>query len=484
MYLRALAITAANSTSSRSFLRLQPPPSVRPWNYNMASSRSNKNTPSVSQNIADVVDTYASTAMGSSPLEYSRRSYDPVLSGRGHGDVSMSSLPSPSPYPLSDSRRANFHHPNSTHSGYLDRAQLFGRTPIQHNVRRARPPSTSNIGNIRKRSSRTPTCEWAEAGLPEPPIEASRVSLDIAEGLICTPSGITTLGVEEDTPGRFSPSARSPAENALRVQFEKGRVELARNLAWRRSSNGKSKWAGRGFDARRGGYVSPTTPTNVSEKEEEDEESEFGYVDPASVRDLLARMKEREATVRARSSFDRVQDGRNGHELRESYSDVGVPRRSKNALLANPSDPDKPLPKLPNRRVFSLVEPPPMKKPTRKRLSRASNRTDLSFSPITPAINVAPQPTRQDLDITPVSTYLSFSSFSSVTTTISQPPTLPHNRTGLTFSQAIAIIYGCMAITASHQALLGLGGDIAAMDLIGGLYGAFILGLAICIVLQ
>ncbi|KAI4925209.1 hypothetical protein J4E85_007086 [Alternaria conjuncta] len=436
----------------------------------MASSRSNKTTTSASRNITGIVDKYTSPALGSSPPGYSRRSYDPILSGHGHGDVSTS--PSPSLYPLSDSRRANLHQSTSTHSGYLDRAQLFGRTPIQHQ---------------RNRSSRTPTGEWAEAGLPEPPIEASRVSADNAEGLVCTPGGITTMGVEEDTPGRFSPKAKErigrkteTAEDALREQFEKGRVELARDLARRSSSKREAKWAGRGFDARRGGYVSPKTLSVASD----DEEEEFGYVVPASVRDVLARVKAREAAGRTQSPFDGSQRKRDGGRPRESYSDVGVPRRSKNALLANPSDPDKPLPKLPNRRVFSLVEPPPMKKPTRKRLSRASNRTDLSFSPITPAINVAPQPTRQDLDITPVSTYLSFSSFSSVTTTISQPPTLPHNRTGLTFSQAIAIIYGCMAITASYQALLGLGGDIAAMDLITGLYRAFLLGITVCVALQ
>ncbi|KAI4684290.1 uncharacterized protein J4E84_006278 [Alternaria hordeiaustralica] len=453
----------------------------------MANSRNNRTTPSASQNMNDVVDKYASPAMGSSLPEYSRQSYDPVLSRRGHGDVSMSS--SPSPYPLSERRRANLHQSTSTHSGYLDRAQLFGRTPIsiQHNARRARPSSTSNERNIRKRSSRTPTGEWAEAGLPEPPVEDRSVSLDVASGLICTPNGITTLDVDKNTPGRFSPKAQSPtsrktspAEDALREQFEKGRVELARNLAWRSSSNGKSRWAGRGFDTKREGYVAPKTPSVASDEEEE----EFGYVDPTSVRDVLARVKAREATGRTQLPSDDMKRGRNGQEQRERYSDVGVPRRSKNALLANPSDPDKPLPKLPNRRVFSLVEPPPMKTLTRKRPSTASGRTKLSFSPITPAINVAPQPTRQDLAITPVSTYLSFSSFSSVTTTISQPPILPHNRTGLTFSQAIAIIYGCMAITASHQALLGLGGDIAAKDLIMGLYGAFMLGLAICVVLQ
>ncbi|KAI4609846.1 uncharacterized protein J4E87_010963 [Alternaria ethzedia] len=452
----------------------------------MASSRSNKNTPSVSQNIADVVDTYASQAIGSSQAEYSRRSYDPVLSGHGHGDVSMSSSPSPSPYPLSDSRRANLHQSTSTHSGYLDRAQLFGRTPIQQNARPTRPPSTSNERNIRKRSSRTPTGDWAEAGLPEPPIEEERVGLDNAEGLICTSSGITTLGVGEGTPGRFSPSAKSPAEDALKKQFEKGRVKLARNLARRTSLNGKSKWARRSFGKHRGGYVSPKTSSTVSGGEEEEEKEEFGYVDPASVRDVLARVKAREASGRTQSPFDNMKRARNGQEQRGSYFELNVPRRSKNAHFANPSDPDKPLPKLPDRRVFSESRKPvrllpSMRTPTRKRLSRASNRSDLSFSPIIAAIDVAPQPTRQDLAITPVTTHLSFST---TTTTLSQRPTTPRNRTGLTFSQATAIIYGCMAITASHQALLGLGGDIAAMDLIIGLFGAFLLGLAICVVLK
>ncbi|KAI4647182.1 uncharacterized protein J4E79_010333 [Alternaria viburni] len=426
----------------------------------MANSRNNRTTPSASRNITDVVDQYASPGSGSSLPEYSRRSYDPVLD-----------------------------------RGYLDRAQLFGRTPIsiQHNARRARPPSTSS-SSIRKRSSRTPTGEWAEAGLPEPPIEKSRVSLDNAEGLICTPSGITTLGVEEDMPGRFSPSAREPAgskiepaEDALREQFEKGRVELARDLARRSSSNGKSKWAGRGFDARRGGYVSPKTPSVASD----DEEEEFGYVDPARVRDVLARVKAREArsgeTGHAKLLFDGSQRGRDEHEARESYFDVDIPRRSTNALFDSP-DADMALPKRPDRRVrvFSTsrqpVEALSIKTPNRQKYpSPASDRTDLSFSPIITAIDVPPQPTPQNLNITPLTIHLSFST---ITTTIAQPPTRAHNRTCLTFSQAIAIIYGCMAITASHQALLGLGGDIAAMDLIMGLYRAFFLGLAICIVLQ
>ena len=491
MYLRALAITASNSTSSRSFLRLQPPPSVRPWNYNMASSSSNRTTTSTSRNITDVVDKYASPSSGSSPPEYSRRSYGPILSGREHGGVSMASSPSPSPYPLLDSRRAAFHQSTSTDSGYLDRAQLFGRTPIQRNARRARPPSTSNIRNIRKRSSRTPTGEWAEAGLPEPPIEENRVSLDNAEGLICTPTGITTLGVGEDTPGRFSPTAQtrtgskmSPAEDALRVQFEKGRVELARNLAWRTGPNGKSKWEGSIECTHREGDVSCKTPTTVSE----DEESEFGYVDPASVRSVLERVKAREAAGRTQSLFNDSQRPEKEDGQSESYFDVDVSRRSRNALFADSLDPDLALPKLPDRivRVFSIsrqpVGPPSIEAPDRaKRPSTATDRTELSFSPIVTAIDVAPQPARPNPTVTPVTTHLTLSA---ITTTMSQPPTLPHNRPGITFSQATAIIYGCMAITASHQALLGLGGDIATLQLIIGLLGAFLLGLAICVALQ
>ena len=464
----------------------------------MASFRRNGTVPSTSWNITDVVDTYASPGSGPSPLEHSRRSYDPILNGRGHSDVNMSSSPSPSPYPLSDSRRAAFyqHQPNATDSGYLDRAQLFGRTPIQrvYNARRARPPSISN-SSIRKRSSRTPTGEWAEAGLPEPPIEASSVSLDNAEELICTPSGITTLGVGEDTPGRFSPTARSPtaqktsstprktspAEDALREQFEKGRVELARNLAWRTGPNGTSKWAGSIQDKSREGYVSPKTPTTVSGDEDEEQEEDFGYVVPASVRDVLARAKAREAAGRTQSPFDGSQRKRDGGRPRESYFDVDAPRRSKKAPFTESSDPDMALPKLSNRRVFSLVEPPPMKTPPRKRPSPASNRTELSFSPIIAAIDVAPQPAGQDLTIAPVTSHLTLST---ITTSKSQKPTPPPNYTSLTFFQATAIIYGCMAVTASHQALLGIGGDIAAIDLIIGLYKAFILGLAICIVLQ
>ncbi|KAI4636703.1 hypothetical protein J4E93_011027 [Alternaria ventricosa] len=455
----------------------------------MANSRNKRTTPSASQNLNDVVDKYASPPMGSSLPEYSRRSYDPVLSRHGHGDVSMSS--SPSPYPLSERRRANLQQSTSTHSGYLDRAQLFGRTPIsiQHNARRARPPSTSS-SSIRKRSSRTPTGEWAEAGLPEPPIEKSRVSLDNAEGLICTPSGITTLDVEEDTPGRFSPSAQIPAsrktplaEDALREQFEKGRVELARNLAWRAGPNGKSKWAGRGLGKHCEGYVSPKTPSVASDGEE----SEFGYVDPASVRDVLARVKAREASGRANSPSDHVQSVTSGNGPKDSYFDVDVPRRSKDALFRDSSDPDMALPEFPDRSVFSKSRQPAgpspiMKTSTcRKRPSPASDRTEISFSPIITAIDVAPHPTGQDLDTTPITSYLSFST---ITITISQPPTPPHKRTGLTFSQATAIIYGCMAITASHQAFLGLGGDIAAMDLIMGLYAAFLFGLAIFVIVQ
>jgi len=61
------------------------------------------------------------------------------------------------------------------------------------------------------------------AKFPERQIENSSVSFDAPSGLICTPNGITTLDVEDDTPGRFSPSAQtpisrktSPAEDALR----------------------------------------------------------------------------------------------------------------------------------------------------------------------------------------------------------------------------------------------------------------------------
>ncbi|KAI4710609.1 hypothetical protein J4E89_004197 [Alternaria sp. Ai002NY15] len=172
---------------------------------------------------------------------------------------------------------------------------------------------------------------------------------------------------------------------------------------------------------------------------------------------------------------------RNSDGPKDSYFNVDVPRRSKNALLTDSSDADMALPKLPDRSVRLLVEPPSMKTPSRrKRLSPPSDRTELEFSPIVAVIDVAPQPTRHDLDITSATNHFSLSPS---TTTISQRPTPPRNRTGLTFSQATAIIYGSMAITASHQALLGLGGDIAAMDLIMGLCGAFLLGLAICVVL-
>ena len=171
-------------------------------------------------------------------------------------------------------------------------------------------------------------------------------------------------------------------------------------------------------------------------------------MDPASVRDVLARVKARGATGRAQSAFDGSQRVRNGQELRGSYFDVDFLRRSKNAPLADSSDADMALPKLADRRVFSLVEPPPMKTSTRKRSFTTSNRAGLSFSPIITAIDVPPQPARHDLDITPITTHFTLSA---ITTTISQPPT-PQNRTGLTFFPSHSnntLLHGRNSITPS-----------------------------------
>ena len=223
--------------------------------------------------------------------------------------------------------------------------------------------------------------------------------------------------------------------------------------------------------------------------DEEEEEEEFGYVNRASVRDVLARVKAREAmggeNGRARSLFDGSQRIRNGDGPSERYFDVDVPRRSKNALFFGSSVQSGTTPTTPDAEVFATsqqpVQLPSGKTPTRERSSPVSDRTELSISPIVAAIDLAPQPTGQDLTITRATTHLSCSI---ITTTISQPPNPPHECTSLIFSQATAIIYCCMAVAASHQALLGLGGDIAAMGLIMRLYGAFHLGIVICIVLQ
>jgi len=441
----------------------------------MASSRSDQTTPS------------ALPTLGSSPPEYSRQSYDSTTNSHKQADVRLSS--SASLCTSSISRRANSHQSNSTHSGYLDRAQLFGRTPVQRYPQPIRPTS---ISCLEERPSRTARDEWIAVSFPEPRVGNNNVSLDVASGLICTPSGITTLDVEQNTPDRFSPIARtptirktSPAEVALREQFEKRTADPDTYHAWETSPNRKSKWACRTYDTHRSGLTSPKTSSVAS-----GDEPEFEYVDPPSLRDELARVKAHEAISveagRAKLLLDVLKSVRDKRDLSRSYFNMDVQRRSRNALFRSSSVAGRTTPTFLDE-VFPASQRPvnslSLKTPTHQEF-RCSFRdlSELSFSPVVTAVVVAPLLSPQNVAISPVST--TYLSLSSITTTISQRPTTPRNRAGISFAQATAIIYCCMAITASQQLLLSLSGDIAAMNLIIGLYRNFFLGNALCVVLH
>jgi hypothetical protein len=310
-------------------------------------------------------------------------------------------------------------------------------------------------------------------------MEDSSVSLDIASGLICSSSTVTTPSIERDIPHRrpFPAKLRarkiSPAETALREHFKMSRV-TPNNGHGRNTS-----WAKRIFSNRDlSNAISTPTPSVTSE----DDESEFGYVDPKtpaeSPRDILARVKAREARVIEDECANQllVQEQHVEHtaKLDDSSTDVQRPSRGASSFSCSSS--------------ISHMALAGNESPLREHRSLVGGGTEIALSSIVVVIDMAPLPSRQEVTIistqssvVPTTTQLSISA---VTTTIAQCTFAPSQSSGLTFAEANAIIYACTTFAAMRRALVGIGSDIAALDLVLDLYVGYLVAVVICMFLH
>jgi hypothetical protein len=174
----------------------------------MAGSSINQHTPSASRDMNDIIEQYSSPAASSSPAVRARQPYDSSPAEGSGLDVSLSSSPPPYGPSLTSRKPSSGHQRNMTHSGYLDRTQLFGRTdasdlpsspyPLPEAPRgtvKHKRNSRSSLGmpngmgtaysgtstalshlhtrrslvsNMRETHSQVPQDEWIEAGSPEP----------------------------------------------------------------------------------------------------------------------------------------------------------------------------------------------------------------------------------------------------------------------------------------------------------------------------
>jgi hypothetical protein len=360
----------------------------------MDGSHNLQHTPSVSRDINDIIEQYSSPAPSSSPAVRAQQPYDSSPADGGRSDVSMSS--SPPPYTPSLLKQSiSRHHRNMTNSGYLDRAQLFGRTsapdlqsspsPLPeaprstvHHKRNNRSSlrmlygmaeascssssalsslgtKRSSLSSMREKFSQAPPDEWMEAGTPEReagdhsgsfdyPAWLARGGLVPAEdgSLSCTPSvnGKSRKTVTDDgTSTKSNESGRkvSQAEMALRE------VMATHKPAPKPTHGRKTSWADRIFNRRGQEYVLATPEPAASVSTEEDP-IEFGYVAPGvtseSPRDILARTEASEAAEKERINNIEVTADHGDEEVQvldEGYVDVQRSRRSTNASVHIPS---------------------------------------------------------------------------------------------------------------------------------------------------
>jgi hypothetical protein len=352
-----LGVPATNliptTTESGSPHQLNP---IKFSNVIMDSSHNLQHTPSASRDINDIIEQYSSPAPSSSPAVRARQPYDSSPAYGRRPDVSMSS--SPPPYTPSLLKQSiSRHHHNMTNSGYLDRAQLFGRTsasglqsspsPLPEAPRNtvdhkrnnrlslrmldgmgtvySSPSSAlsslgtkhSSFSSMREKFSQAPPDEWMEAGTPEREAGDHSGSLDYpawsARGglvptedgsLSCTPSvnGKSRKTVTDDgasTKSNKSGRKVSQAEMALREVMATHKPASKPAHAVSKSAHGRRKsWADRIFNRRGPEYVL-ATPERAESVSTEEDPIEFSYVAPEvtseSPRDILARAEAREA---------------------------------------------------------------------------------------------------------------------------------------------------------------------------------------------
>jgi hypothetical protein len=200
-----------------------------------ATSRSNRSTPSAPRGINVIVDQHSSLSLAPSLTASERQPHksSPCDDEHTHPDIPSS----PPPYMPSVSKLFSAHRTDSTHVGYLGRAQTFDRsllagpslspmkvprgdlstgagsvahtrafsTPDQRSTRKSGRASSSHLrGNL----SHATQDNWTLAGTPELHHEKSSMSVAVVSGFIREPS-ITTPLHERNASGRLLSSSKT-----------------------------------------------------------------------------------------------------------------------------------------------------------------------------------------------------------------------------------------------------------------------------------
>ncbi|CBX96257.1 hypothetical protein IAQ61_001432 [Plenodomus lingam] len=238
--------------------------------------------------IEEMVEKYSTPSAGSRPKLASRQSVKPLattVTGRGSAIMSRASSPmhSSSTFDLNNTYESQQNH---THSGYFDRAQLFGRTPPPEFVPRPRRPPTAA-------SPRHEAFPEQSSGKQPKPTALARIQANPSSSLYALEAATTKLDAEPvATPpfrilsrhsSYFAPQDRSSDEvntPARDSQTNSGR-DSAKSIRSSRSSLLSSayhdEWIEAGTpEATTSGTVSPleTDDTSVSAVERQMNKSE------------------------------------------------------------------------------------------------------------------------------------------------------------------------------------------------------------------
>ncbi|KAF1828544.1 hypothetical protein BDW02DRAFT_584410 [Decorospora gaudefroyi] len=477
-------------------------------NVNMPGSHSYHHAPSESREFDDIIDFYKTPASSSSPPMCIRQPYDASPQDDRHTVMSMSS--SPPPYtPSSMPKQSNPYHQRSmAHSGYLARDQLFSSAP-------AYETTSSPCDELGKRRSLQ--------SLRDAQMESSRIfdvypfrrgkcnSLSSLRNNSSSSDITVQQGIEHDPLAKVSLNKKSStrkmtvAEMSLWANLKK-RKSIPELKPARRTTLAGWLWNRSEPEVIQPEPAPPASP--------EDDPVEFGYIQPAtpveSPREILMRVQARHAADKEQEEDAQSSNGDKDTPSDKSFADVQHSRRSTSAFLkerfcsntvsssfeSQSTRPTEKLSILSPKEVFSYK--PTVRTPDDRRETKAADVlpqatfSEITLAPIADITEQPPVPKYLKLALSPRMIILSQEpksskqnlTISEITTTISQSPIAAGPDRGLVFAEVCAVIYGSMTVAAMRLAVLGMGRDIAALDLALDLGAAMTIGVGVCMVFQ
>ena len=489
----------------------------------MPNSHDHPDLASNTDSIEAIVAQYSSPTPNSSSLMHNQHIYDSShldAQETNENDVRMSLSSSPPLHVASNHQTPSRlqHRRSSTHSGYFSRGQLFGRYPtpelpdgpfssplanmqqgnsrvLQNRSSIQSLKSTQNEGfstpnlrsslcsgqnstmSLRERFSDSPRDEWMEAGA----FAMETAEGSIRSGFVSKFKAAPTFEADQNTGDNERMKRRTSDDGSIRsVSLAKIalRQALGKPLPARKPS-----WASRIFSLRKSDKTNEAAPQL---KTSDEDPVEFGYIEPQvspeSPKDILARVEARKA-VESNLPTEVAQEDDNS-DTDDSYVNLQDAHDEANPSLAfNPYE---------SLFLLSQGYDAPSTAATAESSELRKNVTAFSLTLTMTTFDQAPVPPVNDLGYAAPTTIFSQDpilrphrlTMSPIQAAISQSPITPVQRQGLAFSDANAIIYGCMSFAAMHTVLINMGEDVRAIDIAYNMSVAFVIGVALCLVLQ